>query len=61
MLWDFLNVMGVAFKLKPLGMPLAALQNMLHCDSPVDYSLASAVHTSMLLVLARDVEVQSGI
>ena len=57
MLWDFINVLGVAFKLQPLGMPLPALQNMLCCNCAVDYSLASAVHMSMMLVLARDVEV----
>jgi hypothetical protein len=55
-LWDFLNILGVAFKLQPLGLPLAALQSMLCCSCPLDYSLASNLHASMMLVIARDVE-----
>lgn len=50
-------MLGVAFKLKPLAMPLAALQNMLCCSCPLDYSLATVVHISLLTVLSRDVEV----
>jgi len=55
MMWDFCNLMGETFRLRPLTMPLAALMRAVGGDGPVDASLASSLACCMLRVLARDV------
>ena len=54
MMWDFFNTLGPAIKLKPLGLPLEALENALLCRSPLDYDLASQLHACLLRLLIPD-------
>ena len=41
MIWDFFNSMSFALKVRPLGLPIEALENALLCRSVLDYDMAS--------------------
>ena len=54
MLWDFCNMFGESFKLKPREMPLDALVNCICGQTATDLALAVSLITSMMRALARD-------
>ena len=55
MVWDFCNVVGYSFKLKPTTLPYHAMTNAIAGGSAVDEALLGSLSMAMLRVLARDV------
>ena len=54
MIWDFFNSMSFALKVRPLGLPIEALENALLCRSVLDYDMASQLHCALLRILIPD-------